>query len=382
MLAAAFTVSRPVPLPPVAAALEPTFDHAERLPARAGALARSSRPLAGLSPASAGAAPWVADKLSSLGLATRVDRFPSTSPAAGASTCGTSAPSFRVARATRSRRRAPRLDTRSCGDERQRLRHGGSHRARPRVLGHAHDRGRSQPERTPCSFARPMPARTGCSVRGGSLEALRRPSTSWQSSSSTRSLRGSRRGWRSQARGHGLRHPGSSPLPTRGLPRRPGSTPELPGALAQLIDLGFPFSLTEQYAFLAEHIPALTVTTEGAALRGHAAETPRRGRARPDRQGGGRTAGIARREPRAGDAGRAPTSTSAVAWSGVGRSRSYTSRCSFRSCVCLADLVARLRRWGVPLAAGGAQLPPKARLLALRGRRLHALRLGRRLAGR
>jgi hypothetical protein len=42
-----------------------------------------------------------------------------------------------------------------------------------------------------------------------------------------------------------------------------GRRPEHPGALAQLVDLGFPFTLHEQGPLLAQGIPALTLTTGG-----------------------------------------------------------------------------------------------------------------------
>jgi hypothetical protein len=42
-----------------------------------------------------------------------------------------------------------------------------------------------------------------------------------------------------------------------------GRRPEHPGALAQLVDLGFPFTLHEQGPLLAHGIPALTLTTGG-----------------------------------------------------------------------------------------------------------------------
>ena len=77
MLAAAFTVSRPAPLPPVTAALEPTFDHvnAYRLAQDLVTLYPDRSPG---SPASGGAARWVAGELSKLGLRTRTDRFTAT----------------------------------------------------------------------------------------------------------------------------------------------------------------------------------------------------------------------------------------------------------------------------------------------------------------
>jgi hypothetical protein len=42
-----------------------------------------------------------------------------------------------------------------------------------------------------------------------------------------------------------------------------GRRPQHPGALAQLVDLGFPFTLHEQGPLLAQSIPALTLTTGG-----------------------------------------------------------------------------------------------------------------------
>ena len=42
-----------------------------------------------------------------------------------------------------------------------------------------------------------------------------------------------------------------------------GRRPEHPGALAQLVDLGFPFTLHEQGPLLAQGIPALTLTSGG-----------------------------------------------------------------------------------------------------------------------
>ena len=71
LLAAAFTVSRPSPLPESPSALEPTFDNA--------AAYRLARELATLypdrspgTPASTGAARWMQAKLADLGLRTRL----------------------------------------------------------------------------------------------------------------------------------------------------------------------------------------------------------------------------------------------------------------------------------------------------------------------
>jgi len=48
------------------------------------------------------------------------------------------------------------------------------------------------------------------------------------------------------------------------LARETGSQPQHPGALQQLVDLGFPYSAYEQAPFVSRGIPAVTVTTAGA----------------------------------------------------------------------------------------------------------------------
>jgi len=45
--------------------------------------------------------------------------------------------------------------------------------------------------------------------------------------------------------------------------RETGAPPERPSALAQLVDLGFPFALHEQGPFVARGVPAVTITTGG-----------------------------------------------------------------------------------------------------------------------
>ena len=46
-----------------------------------------------------------------------------------------------------------------------------------------------------------------------------------------------------------------------------GSEPKRPGALAQLIDLGFPFSFYEQAPFVSHGVPAVTITTSSSRPR-------------------------------------------------------------------------------------------------------------------
>ena len=55
-----------------------------------------------------------------------------------------------------------------------------------------------------------------------------------------------------------------------------GRRPEHPGALAQLVDLGFPFTLHEQGPLLARGIPALTLTTGGERPPSAFADQPER----------------------------------------------------------------------------------------------------------
>lgn len=55
-----------------------------------------------------------------------------------------------------------------------------------------------------------------------------------------------------------------------------GQAPERPSALHQLLDFGLPFSLYEQGPFLAHGIPALTITTSGGRPPDAATDTPNR----------------------------------------------------------------------------------------------------------
>jgi len=57
------------------------------------------------------------------------------------------------------------------------------------------------------------------------------------------------------------------------LTQETGSQPQWPGALRQLIDLGFPFSVYEQAPFVSRDIPAVTITTSGDRPPGGAADT-------------------------------------------------------------------------------------------------------------
>jgi hypothetical protein len=162
---------------------------------------------------------------------------------------------------------------------------------------------------------------------------------------------GSRNPPRLEIAGGGPRSPAPGLVATAEarLAEQTGSAPEVPSALAQLVDLGFPFSLTEQYPFLAEHIPALTLTTEGS--RAAVDTRPRRLDAvvlgRIGRAAEGLLASLdASLEPARG--------TSAYLYVGGRVVRGWAVALLYVALlvpfvVCLLDLVARLRRWGVPL---------------------------------
>ena len=155
------------------------------------------------------------------------------------------------------------------------------------------------------------------------------------------------------------------------LDEETGSRPETAGTLAQLIDLGFPLSLTEQDAFLAERIPAVTITTE-AVRPGHATGPPRPRRPRTRRPRRRRAAGIARREPRARTRDGRLRLRRRSRHPGLGH-RAALHRLA-RS---LPALPRRSRGLASPLARSappcGSQLSPATWLLALRRRCVRAL---------
>ena len=76
-----------------------------------------------------------------------------------------------------------------------------------------------------------------------------------------------RRGSSSPATPRGCRARRSSPPRTRPSRRRPSVEPKRPGALAQLVDLAFPFSFYEQAPFVSRGVPAVTITTSGQRAR-------------------------------------------------------------------------------------------------------------------
>ena len=172
---------------------------------------------------------------------------------------------------------------------------------------------------------------------------------SWPSSCSTRSHRESRRGSRSRDEGLARRRRVLSPPPRHASTRRPAAGRRRRARSPSSIDLAFPFSLTEQDAFLAERIPAVTITTEGS----RADLDTRPGRLDPVVLG--RTGRAAEGLLASLDASLEPArGTGAYVYVGGRVIQGWAIALLYIALLvpfllCLADLVARLRRWHVPL---------------------------------
>jgi Peptidase family M28 len=348
VLAAAFTVSRPAPLPPVTAALEPTFDHvnAYRLAQDLVTLYPDRSPG---SPASGAAARWVADQLRVLGLRTRTDRF-------SAAVAGRGRVDLRNVSAVvpgRSRDTILVVAHRDSTRGHSGTNDNASGTAALIELARAYSSTRTtvggvSPTHT-LSFVSTDAGAYG--LLGSRMLARSSPQSEHVVAVIVLDSIASQKPPRLEIAGDGPRSPAPGLVATAEarLAEQTGSSPEVPSALAQLIDLAFPFSLTEQYAFLAERIPALTVTTEGS--RADEDARPRRLDAvvlgRIGRAAEGLLASLdASLEPARG--------TSAYVYVGGRVVRGWAVALLYIALlvpffVCLADLVARLRRWGVPL---------------------------------
>ncbi|HEU0304418.1 MAG TPA: M28 family peptidase [Gaiellaceae bacterium] len=347
LLAAAFTISRPAPLPQATAGLEPTFDPA--------AAYRLAQELAGLhpdrspgSPASGPAARWVAGKLRALGLRTRVDRF-SASVAGrgrvdlrnvGAVVPGRSRDTILVVAHRDSTRGHPGTNDNASGTaallELARAFSG----TRAAVAG-------GGPSHT-LSF---VSTDAGAYGLLGARRLARAPQAEHVVAVVVLDAIGSRDDPRLEIAGRGPRSPAPGLVATAEarLKEETGEKPGTAGALGQLIDLGFPLSLTEQFPFLAEGVPALTVTTEGS----RADEDERPGRLDPVTLG--RVGRAAEGLVASLDASLEPArGTNAYLYVGGRVIEGWAVALLYVALLvpfvlCLADLVARLRRWRVAL---------------------------------
>jgi hypothetical protein len=281
LLAAAFTITRPAPLPPAEAALQPTFDNAAayRL---AQELAFKHPDRSPGSPGAPSAAGWVEKKLSDLGLKTAVDRFTATIPGRGktelrnvtAVVPGRSRDTIAVV--------AHRDSTRGYAGTNDNASGTGAllELARAYAVTRTSVAGGVSPNHT-LLFA---------STDAGAYGLLGARRLARESAYAGHVVAvivldsiGSRNPPRLELAGPGPRSPAPGIVATASarLAGETGRPPATASALGQLVDLAFPFTLTEQGEFLAERIPALTVTTDGS----RAAQDERPGRLDPLRLG-------------------------------------------------------------------------------------------------
>ena len=348
LLLAAFTVTRPAPLPKAAAALEPTFDHvnAYHLAQDLATLYPDRSPG---SPASGGAARWVAEQLRALGLRTLTDRFPAE--VAGRGTVDLRNVSAVVPGRSR--------DTILVVAHRDSTRgHAGTNDNASGTAALIELARAYSSTRTAAGGVSPIHTLSFVSTDAGAYGLLgaRRVARSSPLSDHVVAVVvldsiGSRKPPRLEIAGGGPRSPAPGLVATAEarLEEETGRAPGTASVLAQLIDLGFPLSLTEQHPFLHERIPALTITTEGS----RAGEDSRPGRIDPITLG--RVGRAAEGLLASLDASLEPArGTGAYVYVGGRVIQGWAVVLIYIAllvpfAVCLADLVARLRRWSVPL---------------------------------
>ncbi len=281
LLAAAFTVTRPAPLPAAEIALQPTFDNA--------AAFRLARELATVypdrspgAPASAPAARWVKEKLGDLGLKTEVDRFEVAIPGRGrtelrnvtAVVPGRSRDTIVVV--------AHRDSTRGYAGTNDNASGTGAliELARAYAATRTSIAGGVSPNHT-ILFASTDAGAYG--LLGARQLARQAPYAKRVVAVVVLDSVGSHRPPRLELAGPGPKSaaPGIVATASARIASETGRQPTAASVLGQLVDLAFPFTLTEQGEFLAEGIPAVTVTTE----RSRAAQDERPGRLDPVRLG-------------------------------------------------------------------------------------------------
>lgn len=264
LLAAAFTITRPAPLPSTAAALQPAFDSA--------AAREIARDLATVypdrspgSPAAAAAAASVRDQLAALGLQVDTDTFAGSIAGRGrvdlrnvtAVVPGRSRDTIVVVAHRDSTRGSSGVNDNASGT--------GAliELARSYAATRTGTGGGVNPNHT-LVFA---------STDAGAYGQLGAQRLAQGSSDARRIVAvvvldslGSTGHPRLELTGPGPRSPSPTIVSTAAarVAEETGREPDTSGSFAQLLDLAFPFSLTEQGAFLRERIPAVAITTEGA----------------------------------------------------------------------------------------------------------------------
>jgi hypothetical protein len=262
LLLAAFTISRPVPLPRSAALLEPSFD--------AEAAARSATELATLypdrspgSPGAADAARWVARQLRALGLATEVDRFSADIPGKGttslvnvsATVPGRSLDTIVVAAHRDASSGDAGLGDNASGTAAliELARSAGS--ARTDASGALTPNYTLVFVSTDAGAYGLLGARElGRSATGGRTLAV----ISLDDLASSGSPR-------LEIAGKGPRSPAAQLVATLAarLSEEEGPEAETPSVVGQLLDLAFPFALTEQLELLGDGLPSVAIATDG-----------------------------------------------------------------------------------------------------------------------
>jgi hypothetical protein len=261
VLAAAFTVTRPVALPTPATAVRPEFDSYNA--------ARLARELATLYPdrspgaaGSRGAAGWAEDQLSRLGLETSTDVFSAKIPG-------------------RSRTQLRNITAIVPGRSRDAIvvvAHRDATKGHPGTNNNASGaaalielaRGYTATRRGPVGGASPSHTLVFASTDGGAYGQLgaHRLAKTLQTTNGISAVvvldaiaSSGRPRIVIAGRGPHSAAPGLLATVSSKIAEQTGSQPTTAGVLGQLLDLAFPFSLTEQSAFLAAGIPAITIST-------------------------------------------------------------------------------------------------------------------------
>lgn len=262
LLVTAFTITRPAPLPNPSSTLQPAFDSAAAI-ALARDLAAVYPDRSPGSPGAPGAARWVEDKLDELGIQSETDTFEANIPGRGDTTLrnvvavvpGRSRDAILVVAHRDSTRGQPGLNDNASG----------TGALLELARGYA-------PSRTGVGGGvSPNHTIVFVSTDAGAYGHLGARRVAESSSYADRIVAvlvldsiASGDAPRLELAGRGPRSPAPVVVATTAarLADQTGSDPAGPGVLAQLLDLGFPFSLYEQSAFLDRRLSAVTVTTE------------------------------------------------------------------------------------------------------------------------